>query len=113
MAATFLSLHVVWAEQTAFAAQLVRNLVKDMAAVAVGPGQATIAQLRRFLALCNCIAAFAKACGSSLAADIAGAWHASKFTFFAFMQSSNAIRNSCNMHSLHLMRVSSLSDPDI
>jgi len=71
MAATFLSLHVVWAEETTFAAQLVRNLVKDMAAVSDGPGQASIAQLRRFLALCNCVAAFAKACGSSLAADIA------------------------------------------
>ena len=72
MAATFLSLKPVWEEEAPFAAQLVQNLVRDMQAVTCGPGQATVAQLRRFLALCNCIAAFAKSCGSSIASPIAG-----------------------------------------
>ena len=72
MAATFVSLQLVWAEEAAFAAQLVRNLVRDMQAITGGPGQATVAQLRRFLALCNCIAAFAKSCGRSIGPTIAG-----------------------------------------
>lgn len=72
LAAAFTSFHVLWAEQTAFAVRLVRNLVKDLQAVAAAEGQPRIAQLRRFLALCNCVASFAKACGKALSAEVAG-----------------------------------------
>ena len=114
MAATFLSLHVVWAEETAFAVQLVRNLVKDMAAISVGPCQATVAQLRRFLALCNCVAAFAKACGGSLAAHIAGVCGTETSTIDRCArcpECSDASSNSCSVHGLHSIRDCAVSDP--
>ena len=69
---TFTSFHRIWAEQASFAARLVRNLVKDMRAVAAAQKPAGAAQLRRFLAICNCVAAFAKACGAGLSTIIAG-----------------------------------------
>ena len=72
LAATFASFHLLWAEQPAFAVRLVGNLVKDMQAVATTQGPATVAQLRRFLTLCNCVASFAKACGTALSTEVAG-----------------------------------------
>lgn len=68
-----MSFHRLWGEQPGFAVGLVRRLVKDLQAVAAAQGPPSIAQLRRFLALCNCVASFAKACGTALSGEIAGA----------------------------------------
>jgi hypothetical protein len=83
LAEVFASFRACWREQLPFARGLVTALSNDAAAVAATPATGAVgdgdaardelaAQQRRFLSICNCVAAFAGACGPELAPFLVG-----------------------------------------